>query len=166
MQPISQLVARDIMHADPISATPEQLLAEVRHLLIESHIGGMPVVSKGRLVGIISRSDLVRMEELVDTLDNSVSEAEVWQDNQADGFRHAPPEQFHGFQKRLEKLCVRDAMRAQVLTCLSSTPVADVASQMVRNHVHRIVVVEGDRPVGIISSLDLASLVARGATPE
>jgi len=34
---------------------------------------------------------------------------------------------------------------------------------MVRHHVHRIIVVENDRPVGIVSSLDMTALIAGSA---
>jgi len=156
MQPFANVLARDIMRGEPICAHPDQSLVELRHLLIESHISGAPVVSEGRLVGIVSRSDLVRVRELLDALDGQVSGSEDWIDNQADGFKHAAPEAFHGFQ-----LCVKDAMRAQVLTCSLDTPVVELAAEMVRHHVHRIVVVEDDRPIGIVSSLDIAELVAK-----
>src|SRR5665213_888046 len=55
--PFADITARDIMHADPIVVGPDQSLADLRHLLIKSQISGVPVVSSGKLVGIISRSD-------------------------------------------------------------------------------------------------------------
>jgi len=160
MQPFADILARDIMRGEPICAHPEQSLVELRHLLIESHISGAPVVCDGRLVGIVSRSDLVRVFELFDSLDGQVYGSEDWIDNQADGFKHPAPEEFHGFQKRTDQLRVKDAMRAQVLTCSPDTPVVELAAEMVRHHVHRIVVVDEDRPIGIVSSLDIAELVA------
>jgi len=160
MQPFADILARDIMRRDPICAHPEQSLVELRHLLIESHISGAPVVCDGRLVGIVSRSDLVRVRELLDSLDGQVYGSEDWIDNQADGFKHTAPEEFHGFQKRAEQLRVKDAMRAQVLTCSPDTSVVELAAEMIRHHVHRIVVVDDDRPIGIVSSLDIAELVA------
>jgi CBS domain-containing protein len=163
VQPFADVQARDIMRGDPICVHPEQSLRELRHLLIESHISGAPVVADGRLVGIVSRSDLVRIRELLDALDGQMNESEAWNDKQADGFKHAAAEEFHVFERRAEQLCVKDAMRAQVLTCSPDTPVIELATEMVRHHVHRIVVVDGDRPIGIVSSLDIADLVARGA---
>jgi CBS domain-containing protein len=37
---------------------------------------------------------------------------------------------------------------------------------MVRHHVHRVVVVEGDKPLGIVSTLDIAALVAGEPSPS
>ena len=163
MPSFAHLVARDIMRSDLITADPGQSLAELRHLLIESQVSGVPVLEDGRLIGIVSRSDLVRVEELVEALDAEVSE-EVWQENQADGFKHSAPEGFGGFRRRLSELKVKDAMRGQVVTCAPDTPVTEVATEMLRHHVHRIVVVEGDRPLGIVSSLDITALVAEGGS--
>jgi CBS domain-containing protein len=52
-------------------------------------------------------------------------------------------------------------MHDQVVTCHPTTPLGEVADTMVRQHVHRVIVVEGDRPVGIISSLDILKLLSR-----
>ena len=155
------VLARDIMRSDLVTAEPGQSLAELRHLLIEAHVSGVPVVDQGRLVGIVSRSDLVRVEELVEALDAEVSD-EALQENQTDGFSHSAREGFHGFYRRLNDLKVKDAMRAQVMTCSPETPATKVAAEMVRHHVHRIVVVDGEKPVGIVSTLDIAALVAKG----
>lgn len=159
--PSTGVLAQDIMHRDLVTAEPGQSLAELRHLLIESHVSGVPVVDGGRLVGIVSRSDLVRIEELVEALDDEVAE-EQWQERAIDGFSHSRRERFAGFSRRLSELKVKDAMRAQVLTCSPDTPVRDVAAEMVRHHVHRIVVVDGQKPVGIVSTLDITALVAKG----
>ncbi|HEX3657408.1 MAG TPA: CBS domain-containing protein [Pirellulales bacterium] len=161
-RPFADVTAGDIMHANPIVVGPEQSLAELRHLLIQSQISGAPVVSQGQLVGIVSRSDLVRIEEMLETLDEQVGDRETWLDNQADGFQHPLPQGFGGFRRALERMHVKDAMRVQVVTCKTTTPVAEVADEMVRQHVHRVVVVDGDghKPVGIVSTLDIAALVA------
>ncbi|HUY91850.1 MAG TPA: CBS domain-containing protein [Pirellulales bacterium] len=161
MQSFAEILARDIMHRDLITAQPEQSLAELRHLLIESHISGAPVLDEqGRLAGIVSRSDLVRVAELAEALDEQVSGSEIWLDDQADGFKHPQPQGFNGFLKRLGEFRVKDAMRGQVLTCSPDTPVTELAAEMVRHHVHRIIVVEDNRPVGIVSTLDMTALIA------
>lgn len=161
----TQILARDVMQSKLITADPDQSLAEVRHLLFESHISGAPVVSDGKLVGIVTRSDLVRVEELVEALDGEISQEQSAM-QQTDGFRHSSVEGFQGFKKQLDELRVKDAMRAQVVTCSPDTPVRGLAGEMVRHHVHRIVVVEGRTPVGIVSALDVAALVAGGGDAE
>jgi CBS domain-containing protein len=62
---------------------------------------------------------------------------------------------------QIPNMKVREVMARSVVTCEPSTSVEDVMRQMVQHHIHRIVVVEAGRPVGIISTLDvLKTLVA------
>jgi CBS domain-containing protein len=50
----------DIMSRGVISVTPDTDLEEVSHLLVHERIKRLPVLDQGRLVGIVSRADLVR----------------------------------------------------------------------------------------------------------
>lgn len=50
----------EIMSRGVISITPETNIEEVAHLLANRHIRRVPVLDGGRLVGIVSRSDLVQ----------------------------------------------------------------------------------------------------------
>lgn len=162
MRPIDQLTAADIMSRTLISARPDQPLKEVERILIEQRIGGMPVVDAGRLVGIVSRSDIARVQVLMLALDEQVSDALQWDDTQADGFQHTVDPDFSGFRQRIDLLKVREAMRDQVVTCTPQAPVSEIAARMLERHIHRLVVVEDQKPVGIISSLDLVKLLRQG----
>ncbi len=52
----------EIMTRGVISITPDTDLEEVRHILVNERIKRLPVLDQGRLVGIVSRADLVREE--------------------------------------------------------------------------------------------------------
>lgn len=54
-------VARDLMTTAVISVGVDTPLDDVRHLLIERRIRRVPVVHEGRVVGIVSRHDVVTM---------------------------------------------------------------------------------------------------------
>lgn len=56
--------ARDVMSSTVISVTEETDVEDVRSLLIEMRIRRVPVVAGQRLVGIVSRSDLVELLSL------------------------------------------------------------------------------------------------------
>jgi len=43
-----------------VTINPETPLREIQHLLIENNIGRLPVIDNGRLVGIVSRTDVLR----------------------------------------------------------------------------------------------------------
>ena len=55
------LTARDVMTSAVVSVTEHTGIDEVRHLLVDRRIRRVPVLAGGRLVGIISRSDLVAL---------------------------------------------------------------------------------------------------------
>jgi CBS domain-containing protein len=153
------LTAADIMTRSLVLARPEQDLLEIEGLLFERRISGLPVVDEGRLVGVVSASDVSRVQVLMNSLDGQVNDRLDWT-QQADGFAHAQPPQFSGFRQMIGRLKVQDAMRDQVVVCAPDAPLAEVAKVMLAEHIHRIIVVENERPVGIISSLDLVKVLA------
>lgn len=53
--------AADIMSSDVISISADADAQDVAHLLTNRRIRRVPVLSNGRLVGIVSRSDMVRL---------------------------------------------------------------------------------------------------------
>lgn len=155
--------AADLMRRTLVFARPDQKISEAEQLLVDKHISGMPVIDGSKLVGIVSGSDLARAHVLAAALDGQIRDELHWDETQADGFRHSDPERFKGFSERYDALRVKDVMRTQVVTCPSTAPIKDVAALMVQQHIHRVIVVDRDRPVGIISSLDLARLLAETA---
>jgi CBS domain-containing protein len=50
----------DIMTADPVTVTPDTSISDVATLMVEREVGRVPVMDGDRLVGIISKSDIVR----------------------------------------------------------------------------------------------------------
>jgi CBS domain-containing protein len=67
--------ARGVMSAPVITVGEETSLAEIARLLTTHRIKRVPVVRDGRIVGIVSRADLVRALSV--SLNKSVAEARV-----------------------------------------------------------------------------------------
>ncbi len=57
---LDRIQVRGIMTPDPVTVTPDTPLEEAARIILERKIGGLPVVEAGRLVGIITETDLVR----------------------------------------------------------------------------------------------------------
>jgi CBS domain-containing protein len=53
---------RGIMTRDVVTATPDDDLLAVAHVMTERRIRHLPVVAAGRLVGIVSIGDLVKAQ--------------------------------------------------------------------------------------------------------
>jgi CBS domain-containing protein len=152
----AELVAKDVMQSAVVCIGKKDSLAEVGERMVSARVTGMPVVEEGRLVGIITRSDFVRIPVLMRTMDDYVEDH-----LQENSLQQQPRTEFDGFSARLPNLTVADVMTTEVITCLPDTPVEEIGNKMVRHHIHRVVVVDKDKPVGIIGSLDLVKLLGR-----
>ena len=58
---MDRLTAKDFMTPNLITITPDATIAEAARLMVEHKIGGLPVVENGKLVGIITETDLCRL---------------------------------------------------------------------------------------------------------
>ena len=58
---LAKLPVSDVMTSDLITVTPITTIARAAQLMLEHKVGGLPVVDRGKLVGIITESDIFRM---------------------------------------------------------------------------------------------------------
>lgn len=182
------LRVRDIMTGDPITVTPETSLREAMELFTREHISGAPVSSGGKLVGVISASDLLAFaaappegargpgpEEEFDDLsdmddDASVELGEVPFSDRAfltDLLNDADTDvdvKFAELADRnldvLDQYTVADAMTTKVKTIEPDEPAIAAARLIQEAKVHRLLVVERGRLAGIVSTSDLNRAVA------
>ncbi len=57
---LDRILVGGIMTPHPITVGPDASLKEAAELILEHKIGGLPVVDAGRLIGIITETDLIR----------------------------------------------------------------------------------------------------------
>ena len=156
--------ASDVMQANPSVASPDWDVAELERAFFSKRCSGFPVVQRGELVGVVSRSDLVRRLAVEHAREGEVS----------DFFREfAPAEEgdeaairlgeSRALAERLAGCTVADLMSPPTYVVEGDTPVEDIATLLVRHHIHRVPVVDAGKLVGIVSSLDLVALLARSS---
>jgi CBS-domain-containing membrane protein len=58
---IADLPLRDLMTRDVVTVLPDTSIHEVARQLLDHRIGGVPVIEHGRIVGVITESDLFRL---------------------------------------------------------------------------------------------------------
>jgi acetoin utilization protein AcuB len=58
---LSKLTVGNVMSRSVLVVDPDRPVAEAAHIMIEHKIGALPVVEAGRLVGIVTESDFVRV---------------------------------------------------------------------------------------------------------
>ena len=147
--------ARDLMTADVQTVGPREPILELVRLLASQRVGSLPVVAKGRLLGVIAQADVVRelaLEEmtadwLLDLLDVA-------------GDRSGKLAEF--VSSRVSEKRVEDLMQASPITVEASDEVREVARQLSDQRIHHAPVLEAGRFVGIISTLDLVDWIAKG----
>lgn len=153
------LQARSIMQSHVVSVSPHDPLSNVQRLFFEEEINGAPVIDDDtRVLGVITSRDLLRAaaEEHDSTRGDPGYFRELLEISGPD-FMDAPD----GFLERLSERTVSEFMTTSLVTVPPDASVAEVARTLRTNHVHRVLVVEGKRLQGIISSFDLVSLLEK-----
>jgi CBS domain-containing protein len=155
----------DIMERKVLTVAPGKSLPELERALLRSRVSAMPVVERGgKMVGIVSRSDVVRQLCLERSLGEAM--AEVYHDQTDDKFvEKAQRAVAQAIGQRMEQLCVRDVMIRDVITVAPDMPVVEAAKLMMERRVHRLPVVENGKLVGIVTSFDFARIVAEHSAP-
>jgi CBS domain-containing protein len=127
--------ARDVMHPGLITCRPDARMREIAEVLVSSHIHALVVTdSDGELLGIVADSDLLAGEWLAEDEESLAT---------------------------MRAMMAGELMTAPVVTIAAEDSVEDVAAVLGREHLSRLVVTDGDRPVGIVAISDLVAQVAR-----
>jgi CBS domain-containing protein len=62
---MKKILVEQIMSKDLITVSPEETLGKVVEIMLENKISGLPVIENEKLVGIITKTDLVRAVEKI-----------------------------------------------------------------------------------------------------
>lgn len=135
----SILRVRDVMTPDVAFLHENDTLSIADDVMRLGRIRHMPVVSddESELVGIVSQRDLFR-----GALARALGYGE------------------HAQQKMLAMLYVKEVMSRQVVTLPPDAEIREAARLMLDRKIGCVVVVEGTRPVGILTESDFVRLIA------
>ena len=123
---------RDWMTTDPVVVTPETLLVDARKKMDEFKIHHLPVVKKGRLVGMLTRRKV---------LEASPSSATTLS--------------MHELSYLLSKMTVEEVMVKDPVWVTPDTPVEDVVLLGYQKGIGSFPVVENGRLVGIATATEV-----------
>jgi CBS domain-containing protein len=149
----NELKARNVMVPEPVCVEPSTTMRQLARVFEENEISGAPVVDKeGRVIGVVSKTDLIR--------------------RCSEGTENAPPaylfevlrDQSGEDEEVIPEalICVEDFMTEDPVTVSPETAAGEVARLMFERRIHRVVVVDDGRfPIGIITSLDLLGAFPR-----
>ena len=150
------LKARDIMTEEVITVHPDTEIVQAARLMLDKHLGGLPVVDKeGHLKGIICQSDLMAQQRKIPLpsffvlLDSAIS--------------LTSSQQIEHEIKKMAAIKVSDAMTPDPVTIDPDANLEDVATLMVKHSIHTVPVLEGGWLVGIIGKEDILRTLMPGA---
>jgi len=148
------LTAKDVMTKDPVCAEPGMSIRNLARLFDEYEISGAPVVdSGGRLVGVVSKSDLLRRA--------SDPEFAVEPTYIFEALRGEEDEQDDDRDLAEPSAVVEDFMTEDPVTGTGEDSLHALARRMTDAHIHRVIIISAERkPVGIVTSLDLLKALA------
>ncbi|MCP3956967.1 MAG: CBS domain-containing protein [bacterium] len=154
MRPI---VAKDLMSSDVMTVREDLPVRELASFFLDNEITGAPVEgSEGTVVGVVSLVDVARADS-----ERTERDWSAYGNDYYDRAREAGPSEdgIRIFRMSDDRLRVRDIMNNQLLSVGLEAPVSKIASLMLRNHIHRMLVIEDNELVGVVSTTDLLGLL-------
>jgi len=127
----------EVMNTQVITATPEQRICDIIEIFQEKGITGVPVVEGEKVVGMLSKKDIVPL----------ISSFEV---------------DYETLDK-LKKTCsyhVKDYMQKEVISVPPVEPVESCAMRMINNNINRLPVIESGCLLGIVTRGDILKALA------
>ncbi|MBU0500264.1 MAG: CBS domain-containing protein [Gammaproteobacteria bacterium] len=123
----------NIMTTDVASVQEGQPLSEVRHLMAHSGISHVPVLAGYKLTGLVSLSDLMKLNIVISGADDRTIDAII----------------DHQFK-------IADVMSAELVTLKEKDPIRRAAEILSQGRFHSVPVVKDDGSLaGIVTSSDL-----------
>ena len=149
----SSLRASDVMQRDLVVVHASDPLREVERVLVDAQISAVPVLDDDdHVLGVVSMRDVVSRyaddHELPADADPDEFDDEV-EDTETVAYRRLADEP-----------CAGDVMATDIVSVSQNALLTDVAARMVDHRMHRVLVVERQKLVGLVSTMDLLAALA------
>lgn len=177
---------RDLMSTDIHSLHPSDSLRDAADLLTAEHITGVPVAEGGKVVGVLSATDVLHLVVSTPGVPTRREDRAEWGAFEEPGRETNLDEEGQGasvyftdlwedagagvlerFQRTdrpewdvLEEHSVSEAMSRGLFALEPDTPADEAARYMLERDIHRVLVLEEDELVGVVTTTDLMRAVA------
>jgi CBS domain-containing protein len=133
-----KITVKEIMSKEVIHVSSAERLVHARRLMIEAHVGRLPVIDEDKLVGMITSKDLMRA--FID-------------------FRKKVPEKYQ--KSQIKEVLVEDIMSHNPTFVSKDMSITEVSEIMIETGYNGLPVVEGTEVVGIITQTDILKLIEK-----
>lgn len=137
----------DVINRDIITISPEETFDKIIEIMKEKKIGRLPVLEDGKILGVVTRDDLLIREEKA-----PIPPVIAFWD-----LLITLPKNKH-FQERLKKISsykASELMSDSYFTCEEEDELEDVVTKMLEEGYSYTLVIKGDTLQGIITKNDL-----------
>jgi len=158
MQSSTELTVSTIMQRNVLSVEEDWPLNRLASFLTDNQISGAPVTGKnGKLIGVVSLTDIVRHDSFPEGKESSRSTHEYYLHNLASQIAHEEASSYQLEQDSTVK--VKDIMTPMIFEISENASIQEAADTMVKGHIHRLLVTSNKQISGIITALDILKVV-------
>ncbi|HKT08096.1 MAG TPA: CBS domain-containing protein [Gemmatimonadaceae bacterium] len=176
------LKASEIMTKQVVTVEPDTTLRDAAELFTAKHIGGAPVCRGNKVVGVISLGDIIDFtttapeesvgdagrepdDQRLEEEEEDAAAASYYMDVTEDSADVDDRMQEPAFAERrlYDEHVVEEAMSTNPIGVSPNDTVVDVAKVMQRRGIHRVLVLDGEKLEGIVSTMDVARALADGS---
>jgi CBS domain-containing membrane protein len=144
LERLKQLKVRDLMSRAVIEVSANQTMSAAAKAFARSDVSSAPVIDEhGRCVGMLSAADFIKRDC---PQESNMSRHELTRGGPDDSFAiESPGDMVSGY------------MSHAVQSVAASESLLHAARTMCVEHIHHLPVLEGDRPIGVISTMDIVA---------
>jgi CBS domain-containing protein len=145
----------EVMTKEVVACSPDDPVEKIVKLMGEKNISGLPVLEAGRLVGIVTEGDIMKLLSVPE------SSRTLWLPSPLEVILEIPFKELMQLRKMQKSYTdtgqkpVKEIMSKNIITISPDSELADAASLMSRHKVKRLPVVKNDKMVGIITRDDI-----------
>lgn len=148
------ITVKDVMRREVPLAEPTTTVAEIARMMVEHRVPGVPIISDGELVGIVTEADLIQREANVDspaitTFLDAVIVADA-----------GTP--FEDELRRVIATTANELMTSPVVSIRDIATVSELATLMLQRRINPVPVVNEHRQIiGLATRSAIVELIAR-----
>lgn len=152
------MLVKDAMTKNPVVCSADTPLREAAGLFRKHHIGGLPVMDGGELVGMLTESDLISL------LESERISDDLWLPSPFE-IIEIPIREYVNWEKtkhalrNIGDMPAKKVMTHRVITATEDMKVEEAASRMLKEGVTRLPVMQGKKLTGILTRSDIINAI-------
>lgn len=153
-----KFVAKDLMTEKVVCVHPETPVTDLVKILVKNHINGAPVVDKdGKLVGVVSKTDIVEYDEKAGKKRGNIAKKSFYSDT--NGKLKKDLDKILK-TRNFGKILVKDIMTPHVITAQADYSIDQLAKIMYDKKIHRVIIQDREQVIGVVSTIDILHAVS------